>query len=285
MKLKPHRFIDSLRIFIPLIMGPYILLGCASKFASPNGSLLRSLEDGKYDYNNFLLIPETASVERVAASLLFLRTHIELKGKTDEKVVQLDLNGIGIVLYDRYILTLSHVVSQDKIVTQTPFGPFIEPAEILREETYLIHEGEEKELKRILNNPEEDIAIFELPRGLKLNSFPYSIGNSDELRVGNFVYVIGNPANAGINVREGIISSLNYNGKIPSLINFGNSFMVSNGVNPGDSGIPVVALRDGRFELVGLAQGTMLQTQKLGWAVRINRALKLISEIIEVKPK
>ncbi|NIN01356.1 MAG: hypothetical protein GTO24_25670, partial [candidate division Zixibacteria bacterium] len=46
-------------------------------------------------------------------------------------------------------------------------------------------------------------------------------------------------------------------------------FMISNGVVPGDSGAPALALRDGVPELVGIVQGT-LGSSRIGWAVKIN---------------
>ena len=122
-----------------------------------------------------------------------------------------------------------------------------------------------------------DVALFRLPPGLTLKSFPYRIGNSDDLEVGNYIYLVGNPMNFGINVREGIVSSL----KAPRVVTevdsiAANAFMVSNGLNPGDSGTPVIAIRDGEYELVGLSQGSFIRSQRLGWVIRINTVLRRI---------
>jgi hypothetical protein len=57
--------------------------------------------------------------------------------------------------------------------------------------------------------------------------------------------------------------------------------MVSNGLNPGDSGTPAIAIRDGKFELVGLTQGTFLRGQRLGWVLRINAIMEKIRPLIK----
>jgi hypothetical protein len=50
-------------------------------------------------------------------------------------------------------------------------------------------------------------------------------------------------------------------------------FTISNGVLPGDSGAPVLALRNGVPELVGIVQGT-IGTTRVGWAIKINSIMK-----------
>jgi S1-C subfamily serine protease len=57
-----------------------------------------------------------------------------------------------------------------------------------------------------------------------------------------------------------------------------NAFMISNGVNPGDSGTPVIAIRDGQYELVGLSQGIFTNAQNLSWAIKINPIIRKLNE-------
>lgn len=112
---------------------------------------------------------------------------------------------------------------------------------------------------------------MEIFSGIKPPSFPYQIGNSDDLQVGNFVYVIGNPLSVGINVREGIVSAEKAPLETVSVgVNPMHGFMVSNGLMSGDSGSPIIAIRDGKFELVGISQGTVSSNTRLSWGIRIN---------------
>jgi len=59
---------------------------------------------------------------------------------------------------------------------------------------------------------------------------------------------------------------------------FENAFMISNGVNPGDSGTPVIAIRDGQYELVGLSQGIFTNAQNLSWAIKINPIINKLKQ-------
>ncbi|MBI2175419.1 MAG: hypothetical protein HYU35_01665 [Parcubacteria group bacterium] len=90
--------------------------------------------------------------------------------------------------------------------------------------------------------------------------------------------------NVGINVREGIVSSL----KVPEIVSAAdvvtaNAFMVSNGLNPGDSGAPVLGIRDGVYELVGLSQGTFVAYQRMGWVIRINTFVTRLASQVDLR--
>ena len=113
-------------------------------------------------------------------------------------------------------------------------------------------------LKKVLGNYKLDIALFHIPKknlpdSVNINCFPYGIGKKSELNYGDMVYVIGNPYHKGVNIREGIVSMKNALEK-----NFRGApdkyFTTSVPISSGDSGNPFIALRDGKPELVGLAQ-------------------------------
>ncbi|HJM42995.1 MAG TPA: hypothetical protein QF870_06700, partial [Nitrospinota bacterium] len=87
------------------------------------------------------------------------------------------------------------------------------------------------------------------------------------------------------NVRESIVSSLNAPRVITKVDPIAaNAFMVSNGLNPGDSGTPVIAIRDGSYELVELSQGSFIRSQRLGWVIRINTVLQRIRSSLGSNP-
>jgi S1-C subfamily serine protease len=72
------------------------------------------------------------------------------------------------------------------------------------ENFFLRHDGVEHPLRVLVLGLEDDMALFEIPRGVSPPSFPYSLGNSNDLQVGNYIYAIGNTLNMSVNVREGI---------------------------------------------------------------------------------
>jgi S1-C subfamily serine protease len=250
--------------------------------------MLTSMLDGKYDNYPILVNQGLMQIQKIIESVYFLHTDTEFKLE-DGEVITTELDSAGVLILDSFILTVNHAVSHDSLQVEmvTPAGvqTIDVPAEKLSEHTYLNLNGSRIRLEELTKGKEDDIAIFKVPDGLKLASFPYKIGNSDDLRVGHFIYVIGNPMNYGINVREGIVSSMIAPEAISAVLpRFENAFMISNGVNPGDSGTPVIAIRDGQYELVGLSQGIFTNAQNLSWAIKINPIIeKLKEEMVRTK--
>lgn len=258
-----------------------VFSACAPLWQEGN-SIIPPMVDGLYDNNPILINQRIMQINRIIDSVYFLHTDTEFKLE-DGEVITAELDGAGVLIFDRYILTVNHAVSQDNLQVEmiTPVGvqSIDVPSKKLSEHTYLKLNGTRIELEEVVKGKEDDIAIFKVPDGLGLNSFPYEIGNSDDLQVGNFIYVIGNPMNYGINVREGIVSSMMAPEAIAAILpRYENAFMISNGVNPGDSGTPVIAIRDGHYELVGLSQGIFTNAQNLSWAIKINPVIKKLDE-------
>ena len=265
----------------------WFLVGCGGLRTAPgpgSGASLSGMRDGHYDNNTFLVNLGAMSLSRIMESLHPVSTEVQFRSNEDGRVFKKSLKGTGVVLFGKYLLTVEHVVTLDRATVATPFGEVALPASKISERTFLEHGGKRYPLERLVADGDLDVALFRLPKGLGMRSFPYRIGNSDDLQVGNFVYLIGNPMNFGINVREGIVSSL----KAPKVVTQVNSiaenaFMVSNGLNPGDSGTPVIAIRDGRYELVGLSQGSFIRSQRLGWVIRINTILRRIQALSGIR--
>ncbi len=260
-----------------------LLVGCAASL-EPRASTrdyLSQFRDGLYDNNTFLVNPMAMRLEYISKAMQTVVTESEFR-TTEGEIVKQKNEGIATVLGNRYLLTVDHVVSSYELSVPTPLGKLVRPAEKLKETTYLRHGDRLIPLKSLVRERETDVALFLLPEGINLPSFPYAMGNSDELQMGNYVYIVGNPLNYGLNVREGIVSTMQAPPAIREVdADEKNAFMVSNGLNPGDSGGPVIAIRDGKFELVGLAQGTFANTQKMSWVIRINSILNRLAKKLQ----
>jgi S1-C subfamily serine protease len=226
--------------------------------------------DGKYDNHTYLVDPSRMDLKQVMDSFVSLYNVTEFKTE-DGAIVQKQKSGSGVILDGRFVLTVEHVVVQDKYTVDSPLGEIQVPAEKVSEETYFEWKGEKVLLRPVYKNPDEDVALLEIVSDVRPPSFPYQIGNSDELKVGNFVYVVGNPLSTGMNVREGIVSATKSPSGLTVVgVNPSHTFMVSNGLMPGDSGSPIIAVRDGRYELVGISQGTITGNTRLSWGIRVN---------------
>ena len=265
----------------------WFLVGCAG-LPTPHplapAASIADMRDGHYDNNTFLVRPRKMSLNRVIESLYRVRTEVEFRLNADGRKMIKSMEGTAVALFGKYLLTVEHVVSLGQPTVATPVGRVTLAATKIGERTFLEHRGRRYPLERLVADKDVDVALFRLPPGLNLKSFPYRIGNSDDLEVGNYIYLIGNPMNFGINVREGIVSSLNAPRVITKVDSIAaNAFMVSNGLNPGDSGTPVIAIRDGNYELVGLSQGSFVRSQRLGWVIRINTVLQRIRSSLGVQ--
>ncbi|MBI2881512.1 MAG: serine protease [Candidatus Tectomicrobia bacterium] len=265
----------------------WFVVGCAGvQSASPPvpSPPLPSMRDGHYDNNTFLVNPQRMNLARIIESLYPLHTEVKFRFGEEGKVLNLSLKGTGVALFGKYLLTVEHVISVENATLTTPFGEVALRATKVDERTYLEPAGRSYPLERLVVDKNVDVALFRIPAEIHLRSFPYRIGNSDDLQVGNFVYLIGNPMNFGINVREGIVSSLRAPQAVSQVNSVAeNAFMVSNGLNPGDSGAPVIAIRDGDYELVGLSQGSFTSSQRLGWVIRVNTILRRIQASLGIQ--
>lgn len=241
--------------------------------------------DGHYDNHTYLVDPSRMDLGRVVASFVTLQTKTKFEA-LEGKTVEFQKEGSGMVLDGRFVLTVEHVVAQHDLDVNTLLGAIKFPVRRkISEETSFRWMGKEHRLLPIYKNREEDIALLEIPLGVSPPSFPYRIGDSDDLRVGNFLYVVGNPLSTGVNVREGIVSALRAPARAAEAgVKPEHVFMVSNSLMPGDSGSPIIAIRDGRFELVGISQGTVRGNTRLSWGIRINTIRNLLRAARAIPP-
>jgi len=102
-------------------------------------------------------------------------------------------------------------------------------------------------LEKVYFNVNEDVAIYKLPEELNIPDFPCAV--REKTYLGEKVFIIGNPRLAGLNIRQGNISSL-ISLKTKKSIHISNTFSIDTTIYPGDSGSPVIS---SDYKLVGIA--------------------------------
>jgi len=172
--------------------------------------------------------------------------------------------GSGSVIDKRgHILTNYHVVEDaSKVWVTLPGGK--DP-----------YEGE-----LVGQDPDNDIAV------LKINApadelFPVPVGTSDNLRVGQRVYTLGNPFGLEGTLTTGIISNLNRT--LPSRTGREMKSIIQTdaSMNPGNSGGPLLDT-SGRMIGMNVAIATKTgQSAGLGFAIPINRIRQIVPQLIE----
>lgn len=166
--------------------------------------------------------------------------------------------GSGVVVSkEGHILTNYHVIADtDKIQVDLDDGRSV-PAEIIG------------------TDPDTDIAVLRIKAE---NLKPLPLGNSDEVKVGQLVFAVGNPLGLQETVTHGIISAKSRVVDETSL----EYFQTDAAINEGNSGGPLVDLRG---EVIGIntrvaSKTGGLQPQGLSFAIPSNVARRTLEAII-----
>jgi len=171
-------------------------------------------------------------------------------------------SGVIVDAQKGYILTNNHVVqNMDKITVK------------------LIDKREFK-AKIVGTDPQSDVAVLRI-EAEDLSALPF--GNSDQLRVGEWVLAIGSPfsPNLSHSVTAGIVSALGRS-NIISGNNYEDFIQTDAAINPGNSGGALVNIRG---ELVGIntaiATGGFERSNRgVGFAIPSNMARKVMEDLI-----
>jgi len=164
-----------------------------------------------------------------------------------------------IISQEGYILTNEHVVHKaDKIKVS-------------------LSDGREFEGKVVGSDVTSDMAIVKI----QADHLPtVTLGNSDELRVGEIVIAIGNPYGLQQTVTMGVVSAKDRS--IPTEIDghvYRNFIQTDTAINPGNSGGPLLNTKG---EVVGINTAIIPYAQGIGFAIPINIAKRNIDDLINL---
>jgi len=172
--------------------------------------------------------------------------------------------GTGFLLTSNgYILTNRHVVE-----------------DMEAEYTVLLSDGSQKTAQVIYKDPQFDVAVIKIEGNGYKN---VSLGNSEDLKLGQTVIAIGNALGEYNNsVSTGIVSGLD---RSIEATNSRGTLEVLRGViqtdaaiNPGNSGGPLLTL-DG--EVVGVNVATVVGSSNISFAIPISMVKKIIDTVVQ----
>ena len=143
---------------------------------------------------------------------------------------QVEIGSGVIISRDGYIVTNNHVIDgADDVYVTT-------------------NSNEEYKAKVVGTDPSTDLALIKIESGKELTAIPF--GNSDDLRVGEWVLAIGNPFNLRSTVTAGIVSAKGRAaGSGQGSLQVGSFIQSDVAVNPGNSGGALVNMAG---ELIGI---------------------------------
>ncbi|MEK7774038.1 MAG: PDZ domain-containing protein, partial [Deltaproteobacteria bacterium] len=102
-----------------------------------------------------------------------------------------------------------------------------------------------------------------------------SLGNSDNLQIGEWVLAIGNPFGLGGTVTAGIVSQ---KGRVIGAGPYDNFIQTDASINPGNSGGPLFNMRG---EVVGINTAIIAGGQGIGFATPVNMAKDVLVQLKE----
>ncbi len=166
---------------------------------------------------------------------------------------------------DGYVLTNNHVVENaTKVLVRTS-------------------SGYQYEADIIGTDPQTDLAVLKVKADQKINYIPF--GNSDEIRVGDWVIAIGNPfPQQGLerSVTVGVVSA-----KGRSNLRFGEGtpryqdyIQTDASINPGNSGGPLLNLKGEAIGVNAAISSPTGASVGIGFAIPINLARAIVPDLI-----
>ncbi len=165
-------------------------------------------------------------------------------------------------IYDAegYIITNNHVVEDaERIVVR-------------------LHNGNEYDAEIVGTDPETDIAVVKIDADETL--LPLTLGDSDNVRVGEFAIAIGSPRGFEGSVSFGHISALGregLRGLAMQGLTFQNLIQTDAAINLGNSGGPLCNI-DG--EVIGINTAIVFGANSIGFAIPINTAKQTVPVLI-----
>lgn len=195
----------------------------------------------------------------------------ELAEKTKASVVHLEvLDGAGEVKGSG----TGFYISADRVVTN---DHVVQNAAAMRAK---LTDGRAVDVIGVLaTDPERDLAILQLPADANAPP-PLSLGDSEKLRQGDEVVVIGSPRGLAGTLSVGIVSALRGEG-LEGEADDGHptqawGIQITAAISPGSSGSPIMT-RDG--QVVAVAVGILAGGANIGFGIPINEAKGMLERI------
>ncbi|MFH1672960.1 MAG: trypsin-like peptidase domain-containing protein [Pseudomonadota bacterium] len=195
---------------------------------------------------------------RISPSVVFVSAVAIDPFKTTDRISTSVGSGF-IINKDGLVLTNSHLVFGYRAISVT-----LDAGRMVRAEVVGI-------------DPILDLALLRIPRGTA--DYPVAtLGNSDQIEVGDEVMAIGNPLGLEQTLTLGVVSGINrtlYSAPMSLRLPL---IQTDAAINPGNSGGPLIN-RCG--EVIGINTAMLGDAQNIGFAVPINVAKRVLSELVD----
>lgn len=169
--------------------------------------------------------------------------------------------GSGFIIDERgHVLTNHHVVEDAVEIKVSLF------------------DGEERDATLIGADPETDIALLDI--GSVESGWVADLGDSDEIRIGDWAIAMGNPMGLDWTLTVGVVSAkgrsdLSISGGGPVFQDF---IQTDASINFGNSGGPLANIQG---EVIGVNSAVSTSAQGIGFAIPINMARDVVADLLD----
>ncbi len=172
--------------------------------------------------------------------------------------------GSGVILNaNGYIITNNHVISNQQ-------------GGVADEILVRLSSGKEYKARVVGRDSKTDVAVLKVnAKGLSFAK----VANSEQAKVGDVVFAIGNPMGVGLTVTSGIISAKNRNIGVYGMDGYENFIQTDASINPGNSG---GALVDIKGRLIGINSAIVSRSGGnvgIGFAIPSNLAVNISTQL------
>jgi serine protease Do len=226
-------------------------------WAQDDGHIWTELDEPEPDPDTPLTI-STFSVLAEQLSPAVVTIMVTTLGRVGPWEVPAAGEGSGVIISsDGYILTNHHVVEGAQQILVT------------------LHDNREFQAQVVGSDAETDVALIHIDA----RDLPVApLGDSERLRVGDWVLAIGNPFDLSFTVTAGIVSALGRRNIHPDERAVYEDFIQTDAsINPGNSGGPLINVRG---EVIGINTVINAVGQGIGFAIPINMIKVLIPQLL-----
>lgn len=181
-----------------------------------------------------------------------------------------EATGSGIIISeDGYIVTNNHVISSEST------SNYYQISEATGIKVNLYGDSETYEATVVGTDSYTDLAVLKIE---KTGLTPATLGNSSDLKVGEFVMAIGNPLGMDYSVTCGVVSAIDREVTVEGTTY--NAIQTDAAINSGNSG---GALVNGKGEVVGINTLKLAGSgiEGIGFAIPISSTTSIIDQLID----
>jgi serine protease Do len=169
--------------------------------------------------------------------------------------------GTGVIIDGRgYVVTNYHVVEGVRRIEVT------------------LASGKTVAGRLVSHDPRTDLAVLKIDVEEPLQVI--RVGTSSDLMIGETVLALGNAFGYEHTVTRGIISALHRNVEVSRTQRYDDLIQTDASINPGNSGGPLLNIAG---EMIGVNVAVRAGAQGIGFAIPIDRALAVVTELMSVE--